>query len=367
MKTVFILGAGASVESGAPLMSNFVKRAKQLQAKGAYGDEGRHVQDVLDAAYTELRSVHSKSTIDYENIEELFSAIDIAQVIRRFGSRPPEKIEDLRNSIVVFIYRTIEESIRIPFDGGAIRATKGYDNIAEHASEKVRRSARLGLQEVSFITFNYDTCLELALDKCGLGVDYGLSEPFIDSFANQFQVKLPVLKLHGSINWAMCPRCDTIVATEINPWKRSGFFSMIDQGRELQLCLGRRIAGQSHACGSLLGPLPVIVPPTWNKSSGLNSLRNVWKQAAEELTTADNIMVIGYSFPTTDMFFKYLFALGSDSDTHLEKFVVVNGPGGELTRERFENLLGPMSRNGFEFYPSVFSGVSHIIKNVLEL
>lgn len=367
MKTVFILGAGASAESGAPLMSDFVRRAKQLQAKGAYGDEGHHVQAVLDAAYKELRSIHSKSTIDYENVEELFSAIDIAQVIRRFGSRPPESIEALRNSIVIFIYRTIEESIRIPFDGTMISATKGYDNLAQHVYEKVSRSARLGLKDVSFITFNYDTCLELALDKYGLGVDYGLSEPFIDSFANQFQVKVPVLKLHGSINWATCPKCNTIVATEVNPWKRSGVFSMIDQGRELQLRLGSRIASQSHSCGSRLHPLPVIVPATWNKSSGLDSLRNVWRQAASELATADNIMVIGYSFPATDMFFKYLFALGSDSDIHLEKFVVVNGPGSETTRKRFENLLGPMSEKGFVFHPFVFSGVSHIIKEMLQL
>ena len=367
MKTVFILGAGASVQSGAPLMADFVKRAKQLQSANAYGAAASQVQDVLNAAYKDLRPIHSKSTIDYENVEELFSAIDIAQLIRRFGSRPSESIDDLRKSMVVFIYRTIEETVRIPFDGTTVRATKGYDELARHVREKINKTAPLGLKEVSFITFNYDTCLELALDSHGLGVEYGLSEPFIDNFANKYQVKVPVLKLHGSINWATCSKCNTVVPTEVNPWTRGGRFSMIDQGQELALPLGTRIAGQSHSCGTALDFLPVIVPPTWNKSSGVDSLRDVWKQAAAELASADNIVVIGYSFPVTDMFFKYLFALGSDSDTHLEKFIVVNGPSGESTRAKFEALLGPMSSRGFIFHPFVFSGVGHIIKDVLDI
>jgi len=366
VKTVFILGAGASVESGAPLMADFLQRAKQLHGANAYGPAAAQVQDVLNAAYKDLRPIHAKSTIDYENVEELFSAIDIAQLIRRFGSRPSDTIDELRKSIVVFIYRTIEETVRIPFDGITYRATKGYDDLARHVWENVNRTAQIGLKEVSFITFNYDTCLELALERQGLGVDYGLSEPFImDDFANKSQVKIPVLKLHGSINWATCSKCKTVIPTEVNPWGRKRPFPVIDQGRALALPLGTRIAGQSHVCGTPLDPLPLLVPPTWTKSSSTGGLRDVWKRAAMEIGSAENIVVIGYSFPITDMFFKYLFALGSDSDTHLEKFIVVNGPQGESTRDKFEDLLGPMSSRGFAFYPFVFSGAGHIIKDVL--
>lgn len=347
-------------------MADFIQRAKQLHGARAYGDAAPQVQDILNAAYKDLRPVHAKSTIDFDNVEELFSAIDIAQLIQRFGSRPSETIDQLRKSIVVFIYRTIEESVRIHFDGTKVRAPKGYDDLARHVRENVERTARLGLKEVSFITFNYDTCLELALDIHGLGVDYGLSEPFLDDFANKYQVKIPVLKLHGSINWATCPKCDTVIPTEINPWRRGGFFPKIDQGRELPLPLGTRIAGQIHSCGTRLDPLPLLVPPTWNKSSSTSGLREVWKRAATELASAENIVVIGYSFPITDMFFKYLFALGIDSDTHLERFIVVNGPDGESTKAKFEGLLGPMSANGFIFYPFVFSGSNHIFKELLE-
>ena len=61
MKTVFILGAGASVACGAPLMHDFISRAKKLQEAGAYGESSADVQEVLSAAYLDPRTVQAKS------------------------------------------------------------------------------------------------------------------------------------------------------------------------------------------------------------------------------------------------------------------------------------------------------------------
>lgn len=363
MKTVFILGAGASAESGAPVMADFLQAAKRLQSKSAYGADSSHVQNVMDAAYKDLKPVQVKSNIDYTNIEELFGAVDIGQLIQCFGSRPQARIDGLRESIVVFICRTIEQTVSIPFIDQKIGAPKGYDNLAK----LLRNKARSELNDVSFITFNYDTCLEFALVKNGLGVNYGLSEPFLTDSDNNYQVKVPVLKLHGSINWSMCPHCKTIVPTEIDPFRRAVLMDLFDQGKELRLEYGTKIAwGLTHRCGNLLERLPFIVPPTWNKSSSaLGGLQDVWKRAAKELGSAENIVVIGYSLRPTDIFFKYLFALGSDSDIHLEKFIVINGPEGKDTEARFRALLGPMTTGSFKFYPFVFNSNLHIIKEVL--
>ena len=254
--------------------------------------------------------------------------------------------------------------MRVPFDGKQIKPSKGYDILAQRVRENVDKTARLGLKEVSFITFNYDTCLEFALDFNGLGIDYGLSEPFLDVSANRYQVKIPVLKLHGSINWAKCPNCKTIVPTEIDPWRQASAIR-IDHQKELPLQLATRISGKIHHCGTPLDPLPIIVPPTWNKSSSTSGLQNVWKRAALELGSAENIVVVGYSLPLTDMFFKYLFALGIDSDAHLEKFIVINGPNGAITEDRFKALLGPMTRDRFNFHSFVFSGAGNIFEEVL--
>jgi hypothetical protein len=366
LKTVFILGAGASVGAGAPLMADFLQKAKQLNSLGAFGATAPQIQDVLDAAYKDLRPVHVKSKIDYQNIEELFSAVDIGQLIHSFGSRSPEMIDELRRSIVTFIYRTIEQTVEIPFRNGKIGLPNGYDMLSKHVRKKIDQTARLGLSEVSFITFNYDTCLEFSLVRNGIGVDYGLGEPFLNEAENNFQIKVPVLKLHGSINWGTCPKCKMLVPSEIDPFRRVGLTDLLDEGQVLRLNLGSGISGQVHSCRTVLDPLPFIVPPTWNKSSSALGLRDVWKRAAVELGSAENIVVIGYSHPPTDMFFKYLYALGSNTDTHLEKFIVINGPDSSGTKERFEGLLGPTTSRGFEFNQLLFSGAENIIKRVLE-
>lgn len=131
MKTVFILGAGASVAAGAPLMGDFLACAKALHDRGAYGKDQDAIAEVLNAAYRDLRSIYATSTIDHRNIEELFSAIEIAGLINSFGSRRPEDIPKLRDSIVTFICRTIEETICIPKRGGQIGLPKGYDTLAK--------------------------------------------------------------------------------------------------------------------------------------------------------------------------------------------------------------------------------------------
>jgi hypothetical protein len=56
---------------------------------------------------------------------------------------------------------------------------------------------------------------------------------------------------------------------------------------------------------------------------------------------------------------------GSDSDVHLERFVVINGLNGQDTEPRFRELLGPMTAGGFSFHPFVFSGAERAIRDVL--
>jgi hypothetical protein len=365
MKTVFILGAGASVDCGAPLMRDFLKTAKTLQSRKAFGSDSNDIQTVLDTAFKDLRPVQVKSSIDYQNVEELFSAIDMGVFLGVFGSRNVTTLSDLGRAIRVFIYRTIEETVRIPFDGRQFGLLKGYSDLATTTLNKTRDTARLGQIDVSFITFNYDTCLEFALVRSGLGVNYGLSETFIDQDECSYQVSVPVMKLHGSINWAMCAKYNVIVPTEINPWRRASAISLFDQQHPLRLDLGTRIRGRQHKCGNLLDVVPYIVPPTWDKASGATGLKDVWRGAAKELASADNIVVIGYSMPATDTFFKYLYALGSDSDVHLEKFVVINGIDGQDTESRFRALLGPMSVGGFQNHSFVFSGAGRVIRDIV--
>ena len=73
---VFILGAGASKDAGVPLMAEFLDVAeREWRLKHV---EGRNAsfKDVFDAL-SQLSCVHSKSTLDIENVESVFSAFEM--------------------------------------------------------------------------------------------------------------------------------------------------------------------------------------------------------------------------------------------------------------------------------------------------
>lgn len=79
-ENVFILGAGASAESGAPLMNNFIDVAEDLLRKDAVKDVSEDFRRVFKVI-NELHGVYAKSFIDLNNIEFLFGTLEMARII----------------------------------------------------------------------------------------------------------------------------------------------------------------------------------------------------------------------------------------------------------------------------------------------
>src|SRR5882762_10014601 len=105
MKTVFILGAGASRQAGGPLMSDFLDKAEELYRTGRAGEAKGAFKDVLNAV-SELQGIHAKAYLNLDNFETLFRAIEMAKITGKFAGRDRESIAELRNSIVTLIVRT---------------------------------------------------------------------------------------------------------------------------------------------------------------------------------------------------------------------------------------------------------------------
>jgi hypothetical protein len=77
-KSIFLLGAGASKAAGAPLMDEFLSTARNLR-RLALPSEFHSAFDTVFQAMTALQAVHSKSTLDFNNVESLFSAFEVAK------------------------------------------------------------------------------------------------------------------------------------------------------------------------------------------------------------------------------------------------------------------------------------------------
>jgi hypothetical protein len=152
------------------------------------------------------------------------------------------------------------------------------------------------------ISFNYDLLVEAALfdpqieghapsDLYRVPVTpLGLRKAAV--LASEGPLPVDLLKLHGSLNW---------------------YWSGLDASRSDPVFDATMTGGWSpDGLGSRLGPdirdlvadkLPLVVPPTATKSSYYSNdiLRGQWRLAAEALRQADELVIIGYSLPPSDL------------------------------------------------------------------
>ena len=314
-------------------MSDFIDAASEIKRTGS--DLPKSVRDCFDdvfGAISELQAVHAKSYIDTDNIEALFGAVEMGQLLGKFGARDEEAIARLRQSLATVILVTLERRLLFPVVSHHPTPPKPYDVFVK-ALKEVKG------HEFSFLTFNYDVALDMALGWAGLGFDYCLTES--DARPNN-----PLLKLHGSINWGKCPSCTAVAPFDLGKVR---FDIWDDTQKFVRFDLGTKLHQTTH-CGNrpIEGP-PVLVPPTWNKTYQDDALIRVWRRAAQELQAAENIFVIGYSLPDTDQFFRYLFALGTEGATRLQLFWVFNPDEDGTVVHRYSSLVGRGMEKRFKF------------------
>lgn len=355
-ENIIILGAGASADSGAPLMSNFLDKAEDLLSSNIDPRTKECIKKVFHLL-DEMQKVHSKSRLDLNNIETVFGAIEMAQIIKRLGDINPSEIPDYRRAIVKLIVRTIEQSMNFEYENSFIYAPGSYKSLMAYIS-KEKESFR------TIISFNYDLGIDTAVHRAGYKVRYGFEEASPET--NAFNV----LKLHGSINW-ISSQDDTTIYPYYPEWYLNDFGmsgSRSVRGKtKFDITNNLQLINQHNPNLSNIKYEPVIVPPTWNKTGYHGTLSHIWGKAAEKLSQAKRIFVFGYSLPESDSFFRYLFALGTLSSTRIRNIVVVNPEpvGGEVDN-RFKQLIGESIRSRYQYVCSKFSQATKIISNVLQ-
>jgi hypothetical protein len=338
---VFILGAGASKEAGAPVMADFLDKADELRREGNLGDYKEDFDCVFNAI-SALQVVHSKADLDLDNIESVFAAFEMGKLINRLGEMKGDTIDKLLFSIKRLIYITLEKTTLFPVKNTQVYPNDSYDKF-------VKLLLKLGsdgkLNRTSIITFNYDLSLDYALYFNRIPAYYGINE-------EQKPGYMQLLKLHGSLNWVRCPKCEEII-----PWNLEDYFKKFSWNRALlidipsvMLCVASHLEhfDNEHCKGEKIIPEPVIVFPTWNKIEHQHGIAKVWSRAALELSNAENIFISGYSLPESDLFFRYLFALGSVGPNKIKRFWVFD-PDKENVEPRFRKLIGPGTTARFRF------------------
>lgn len=339
-RTVFIFGAGASAAAEAPLMSDFFEAIEDLYEVGeSKGLMEEHLADfklVINGFY-ELDKVNVKTRMGYhENIEELFGTFEMARILKRFGNFTSNEIDNLVSAIKRVIRITIEQKMKFShIQDVGISSPAGYGDFVSSLDGKWRVRDK---PQIAFITMNYDIGLEFALAKEKIEYDYCFDGP-------RKAEKVPLLKLHGSLNWSRCKKCLAVLSLSIPDWlpriKVGEFFGydVRENHNRVGLNVTGKLATLKHdECGAKVEPEPFIVPPTWNKTEYRQRIAPVWQQAARELSEARNIFIIGYSLPETDQFFRHLLALSLSGGPAIRKLVFLSPDN--TAYSRLERFLG---------------------------
>lgn len=341
-------------------MNNFLDKARDL----TYAIQDQRWIDaskLVFKAISALQRVHSKSELNLFNLESLFTTFEMAASIQQLADLEQSDISKLVESLQTLIVFTLDSSMCFQIGSQGFIPSDSYKRFAELFSRFHQPN-----ESIAIITFNYDVGIELALHYLGQEFSYCLDgkQQRTSGISLQSYNVMPLLKLHGSINWGTTTGSEPdapIIECPITWLPNTAYAqqrtarSKADPSQTYSLQVGSRFFTWIREAGHpQIREAPVIVPPGMYKTEYQNSLRQVWRAAARELADAEYIYVIGYSLPSTDFFFHNLYALGTVSSTILRRFTVID-TNPEI-ESRFKGLLGPAARDRFRLYPYGFEG-----------
>ena len=128
-RVVFILGAGASKEAGAPLMRDFLDVSDSLREQQT--GRTREEFDLVFKAIAELQAVLAKAKIELDNIESVFAAFEMADLFGRLGSLKQEEVRDLTTAIKSVIVTTLESQILLRHREERLQPPNPYGNFVD--------------------------------------------------------------------------------------------------------------------------------------------------------------------------------------------------------------------------------------------
>ena len=206
--------------------------------------------------------------------------------------------------------------------------------------------------DVTIITYNQD----LQIEKClallqstatwkNIGTVfsfphcYHLPTPHITSpggrhelfeFGDSNRPGIPILKLHGSLNWYSC-----------HTSARPSVQALLRPTRKLRITLRTKVSSELSYVGGhrKMYGFPIVLPPVVHKAGILHeSLKPVWRDAEMALRNARRVIVFGYSCPGPDVESANLISRTIRGRTDLSSFSVVDPS--PVTFQRYVDLTG---------------------------
>jgi len=290
-KRVFILGAGFSKPAGMPLSAGLTTvLLHQAQSKAEFRSYIEDLQERL-GRFLEKQRAGIEEIFDFAEFDcELWRMRHHGCSVGRMDGETPFARAD---------------SIRRGLRGLGEHLWPALLDLEERASRNLLPGFFQNVTDQdAFITFNYDTLVESALSKRSLRWHYGFDE---------IESGIPVLKVHGSIDWVRVPRGHTVrnglkLFEKTNVNRGQG----VDEHPEDAYVLWR--------IPDILSRRDEVLPFSSPKRPAMGGLGRVkplheipgigfvWSRAFEVIKSAEAIYVIGWSASPYDVMARFHFA-----------------------------------------------------------
>ncbi len=317
-KYVFIMGAGASKDDKLPVQDEILKNIlkKEFAFKNKEGLHIREYKKVSDEIKKLLKTVFTGfKSIDDISLETIFNVLETAiSKNQNIGNVQLEKIKKYYDTLLEGImFATLTDAKLKEHSVFNKKPISPYTVIGKKIYDGYKNEENINL---SFITFNYDICLDRVLlsmydesENESYDVDFGIDLGNYEQekwFHRPRKRKINLLRPHGSINWVFCKSCGKV------------FSKISRQGNPLDL-VGRK---KCYHCG-LSSIEPYIVHPTNNRIYENKYIMQIWDKVETILQEADYWCFIGYSLPEADRYFSYI--LSKTYNLRKVKFVKTKG------------------------------------------
>lgn len=306
-KTVYVLGAGFSKGLNAPLQSELIKQIFEIEesliskasSKTIFSEYRNDFKDFLENTLY-ISPEHFK---DME-LEDIYTPIDRCIIDNNsFRDLSKTKLIEMRQKINALITILIHNKLeQMPSNNYA-------DKFAEFLVTKERSISK------TIISLNWDIIIDDALNNylknCNGFVDYCCQINLYNHYSsvacisNQDDSKsnsIKLLKPHGSMNWLQCQRCQRLYVEFNRKIALEEFLSKPICPK----CSDKFNDINTSDQGGLL--VSQLIMPTFLKDLNNVQLKLIWHNAGIELSEAERIVFIGYSFPTADFELRQLLA-----------------------------------------------------------
>ena len=204
--------------------------------------------------------------------------------------------------------------------------------------------------KIAIITFNHDLVIENALCRLlepkgswgGFQALYGdiplrevthsMGHRFPTPSHDNKNIGVPLLRLHGSLNWVFDVTGDQPQLHEVFPKKLTRLLLLPDRVvGELGLLY---VYKREQDVGRERDLWPFVVPPIYEKASlvGKEIIRSLWNRARGVLEGADKLVTFGYSFTEGDHAAIQLLRSGLGRQPLLKSLVCINTDAHVLAR-----------------------------------